>query len=54
MIVIKTNIIQTKEKRQGVAGAVELKVGVVVKRDGLFKGILRLPLSCSGIHDLQA
>ena len=53
-VITNTRSVQTKEKRQGVAGAVELKVGVVVKSDGLFKGVFRLPLSCSGIDDSQA
>ena len=44
----------TEQKGQGVAGAVEFKVGVVVETDGLFKGIVRLLLFSNGIDDLQA
>ena len=44
----------TKQKGQGVAGAVEFKVGVVVETDGLFKGIFRLLLFSNGIEDPQA
>lgn len=43
----------TKQKRQGVPGAVELKVGVVVKTDGLFEGFFWLLLFSSGIQDPQ-
>ena len=53
IIKILSGISQTKQKSQGVAGAVELEVGVVVKTDGLFEGIFWLPLLSTGIEDPQ-